>query len=275
VSGVQVDERPVSRRRRALASSWFPVAAFASVALVLYGIVALESVVDLWNGPERNVATYYHGPNVLEGWLRWDAGWYRSIVDHGYYFVPGRQSSVAFFPAYPLSMRFLSDTFGGDPSAWGVALTLASGLLVAVLFFSWCRRRIGAAAAPTALAVLVLWPYGWYLFGAVYADALFVAAVLAAFTLLERDRVLLAALAGAVATATRPVGAAVVVGLVVRLLERRGALRLPVLDRTRLFGAPRRAGAPAELADPRVDAGRGPVVVDVDRGRPGDPALLV
>jgi hypothetical protein len=252
-----------------------PVALFVATAVVLYAVVAI--VGDWVPQSERsaNVTTYYHGPALLEGWLRWDAGWYRGIVDNGYFFLEGQQSSVAFFPSYPIAMEALADTFGGDPSAWGVAITFAAGLTVAVLFHRWCRERIGAAAAPIAVAVLLLWPYGWYLFGAVYADALFLAAVLLAFTLLERDRVLLAALAGAVATATRPVGAAVVVGLVLRLLERRGALRLPALDRLQWLRGSSRAGAPADLADPAVDAGRGPIVFAWRRLRAADATIFL
>jgi hypothetical protein len=233
---------------------WFPVLLFLAIATVLYAVVAVVGDSVPQSERDANVTTYYDGPEVLEGWLRFDAGWYRSIVDHGYFYEPGQQSSVAFFPAYPYSMELLADAFGGDPSAWGVALTFASGMAVAVLFHSWCRDRLGAAAAPVALAVLLLWPYGWYLFGAVYADALFLAAVLLAFTFLERDRILLAALAGAVATATRPVGAAVLAGLVCRTLERRGALRLPVVDDRR--------------SRPRV-------VFDLGRLRLRDPLILL
>ena len=74
------------------------------------------------------------------------------------------------------------------------------------------------------MLLLLLYPYGYYLYGAVYGDALFLAAALGAFLLLERDHPVLAGLAGAVATAARPVGIAVVVGLVVLALERRRAL---------------------------------------------------
>jgi hypothetical protein len=275
VADISLDAPPRSALARLAASRWLPVVLFLTVAVVLYGVVAIIGDWVPQSDRVANSTTYYHGPSILEGWLRWDAGWYRSIVDHGYFFVHGQQSSVAFFPAYPISMEFLADTVGGDPSAWGVALTFASGLLVAVLFYQWCRDRIGATAAPVALAVMLLWPYGWYLFGAVYADALFLAMVLLAFTFLERDRVLLAALAGAVATSTRPVGAAVLLGLVFRLLERRGALRLPILDRVRLFRADRRAGAPPELADPNVDEERGSIVVEWRRLRPLDPLILL
>ena len=57
----------------------------------------------------------------------------------------------------------------------------------------------------------------------VYADALFIAALLGAFLLLDADHPVLAGLAGAVATAARPIGIVLVIGLAVRALERRGA----------------------------------------------------
>jgi hypothetical protein len=54
---------------------------------------------------------------------------------------------------------------------------------------------------------------------------LFLLATVSAFALLESERPVMAGLAGFVASATRPLGPAVVIGLVVRQLERRGALR--------------------------------------------------
>lgn len=69
-------------------------------------------------------------------------------------------------------------------------------------------------AALTALVVLLVYPYAWFLFGAIYGDALFILAILAAFMLLEHDHPIWAGVAGALATGTRPVGVALVVGLV-------------------------------------------------------------
>jgi hypothetical protein len=78
---------------------------------------------------------------------------------------------------------------------------------------------------PTAVAVLLLYPYAWYLYGAVYSDALFLALALGAFLLVDSDHPVLAGLVGAMATATRLVGVAVAIGLVVRILERPGPRR--------------------------------------------------
>lgn len=199
----------------------------------------------------------YSGPSALEGWVRFDAGWYRSIAEHGYYFRgDDEQSSVAFFPVYALVMRGFHSVFGGDTAAWGIFVTLLAGLAIAVLFYRWCVPRLGEVGARYALAMLLLWPYGWYLFGAVYADALFIALVIAAFSLLEKDRIVLATALGAIATATRPVGLAVVVGLFARELERRGVFSLPRLDRVRVpqltLSAPSTTTAPTRPDRPPV-----------------------
>ncbi|HSH22825.1 MAG TPA: hypothetical protein VK975_02075 [Acidimicrobiales bacterium] len=164
------------------------------------------------------------GGPLVEGWVRWDAGWCMHIVRDGYFYIPGAQSSVAFFPAYPLTVWATARIIDGPVWA-GIAVTWVSGLAVALLFGAWCRARLTTLAARTAVVLLLGFPYAWFLYGSIYADALFLAAVLGSFTLLEHDRPWLAGLAGAVATAARPVGIAVVVGLVVRTLERRGALR--------------------------------------------------
>lgn len=212
-------------------------AIYGGIAVVLFLFVAFFAHADLPLPYRQGVKPAdYSGPSALEGWVRFDAGWYRSIAEDGYYFRgEEEQSSVAFFPVYALVMRAFHSLFGGDTAAWGIFITLLSGLTVAVLFYRWCVARIGELNARFALAALLLWPYGWYLFGAVYADALFIALVIGAFSLLERDRIVLATVLGAIATATRPVGLAVVVGLVARELERQGVFSLPRLDRPSLI----------------------------------------
>lgn len=229
--------------------------AYLAVAVALFALVALFANADLPLPYQQGVKpARYEGPDLFKAWARFDAGWYRSIAEDGYYFRGAvEQSSVAFFPSYPLAMRAVHAVVGGDMAAVGVLLTFLCGLGVAALFASWCRERLDVRSTWFALAALLLWPYAWYLYGAVYADALFLLAVLVAFGALERDRLWLAALAGALASATRPVGLAVAVGLFVRHLERQGIVRFPLLDRT----------------------GRAPVVVEWRLLRPRDATPLL
>jgi hypothetical protein len=76
--------------------------------------------------------------------------------------------------------------------------------------------------------LLVLYPFAFYLYGAVYSDALLLALIVGAFLCLERDALIPATLLGAAATFTRPVAPAVVLGLLVRQLERRRQQGAPI-----------------------------------------------
>jgi hypothetical protein len=219
------DERASGSWRRVVTTVPFPVLVFLAVACGLVIVVwASTAWFDRHPGYPVEQASFA-GSAVLEGWYRFDGGWYRFIADNGYFFNDvTQQSPVAFFPAYPLAIRFV-DVVVRDTILSGILITFACGLGATVLFYNWTRDRLDDATARTAVVVLLLYPYAWYLVGAVYGDALFLVAALGAFVLFERDQPVLAGLAGAVATATRPVGLAVVVGLVVLALERRGGLR--------------------------------------------------
>ncbi|WP_407341726.1 hypothetical protein [Pengzhenrongella phosphoraccumulans] len=158
------------------------------------------------------------GPAWLDGWFQFDAGWYYGIATGGYNYVPGQQSSIAFFPTYPMAVRGLGDLLG-DYQIAGSLIGVGSGAATVLLFGAWVWRRLPRSSALTAVAVMMVYPFSLYLYGAMYADSLFLLTALGAFVLLERRMYWLAGLVGALATAGRPVGIAVAVGLVVRMLE--------------------------------------------------------
>ena len=229
-----------------LTRRWTPVVMYVAIAAIAWVVVGV-SVHFWWHNPAHIAAyppVFPHRP-FLDGWARWDSNWYLQIARDGYsYHGPKVQASVAFFPGYPLAIRAVG-WLTGDEARAAIAVTVACGLGVAVMFYRWCAAKIGARAAAFALAVLLTYPFAFYLFGAVYGDALFIAAVLGAFLLLENDQPALAGLVGIVATAARPVGAAVLVGLVVRVLEREGVLVGSPFARVRDVGArlvPSRSG---------------------------------
>jgi hypothetical protein len=201
--------------------AWQAVAVYLGLAAVLFVVMAVVSPrLPVPSGPR--LAPPFTGPEWLAGWAQWDSGWYYEIASEGYGFVVGQQSSVAFFPAYPLVVRAAA-VLVDDAYVAGIVVTFLCGAGVAALLTVWLRSRLRAAAAWTALLAFLLFPYAFYLYGVVYADALFIAALLGAFLLLDADHPVLAGLAGAVATAARPIGVVLVIGLAVRALERRGA----------------------------------------------------
>ena len=219
---------------RPSAAAWlaFPLAVYGAVFAVLV-VVSWQVVSRFTETPSGVPPVSFRGEWFWDGWVRYDAGWYSIIADQGYSYTPGAQSPVAFFPGYPLMVRALSGVFDNVQLA-GIALTVVCGAAALVAFHVWCRDRLDPAAATTAVLCLALYPYAYYLYGAMYGDALFLLCVLLAFLAFERDHLLLAGLAGAAATATRLVGVAVVVALVVGVLERRRAVTWEKDDRPRL-----------------------------------------
>lgn len=206
------DDMASARPRVGRRFEWVVAGAFTGLVVVLSVVVAFATRYQQRQEPELS------GPAWLDGWFQYDAGWYLGIVRQGYSYVPGQQSSVAFFPAYPMGVRGVSEVLG-DHQVAGQLLSVLSGLVAVVLFARWARRRLPRRSAVLAVAALLLYPYAFFLYGPMYADAFFLLSAVGAFVLLERRWYLAAGVVGAVATAGRPVGVAVAVGLVVRTLE--------------------------------------------------------
>jgi hypothetical protein len=213
--------RPLGDRRSAW---WLPVLLFLGITGVLWAVAGIS----LSHLPYTGTDLRRHpipGAGWLEAWVHFDGFWYGEIAERGYWsFVPSEQGPFAFFPTYPVLMRAGRSLLGSTYVA-GILITVAAGATAAGLFFVWLRERVPLAAAWTALLLFLLYPFAYYLYGAVYADAVFIACVLGSFVLLERDRPVLAGLVGAAATAARPVGAVLVAALAIRVIERRGGWR--------------------------------------------------
>jgi hypothetical protein len=213
--------------------------AYVAIAAVLTAVAALA--VHL---PDAHDTLAFRGRDVVGGWCRFDCGWYVHIVDHGYSYTKGVQSPVAYFPGYPLVARPLARAIDNTPLSL-IVVTWVAGLATLMLFAHWCARRLSRRTAVLAVACFALYPYGWFLYGAGYADALFLAFAIGAFVLLEHDHPLLAGIAGAAAAATRPLGIAVAVGLLLRALERRGGL--PARDAEHTDSLAAKLGIPATV----------------------------
>ncbi len=208
---------------------WFPILVFVGIALVLF--VTVEVSHDHFSAEHEPAAgalpTQGHW---YSGWLQFDAAWYVYIAEHGYdaqqkaAFDSGQQSAIAYFPAYPLTVRAVAAITGYEDGGVAMLTTFSCGLAFALLFWYWCRDRMSRRARRTALVLLLVYPYAWFLYGSGYGDALFLAVTVAAFLFLEHDHPVLAGVAGFVALAARPTGTAVFIGLVAVALEHRGVV---------------------------------------------------
>lgn len=188
-------------------------------------LAALTLLVSLVYRPQTNSGAPLNGPAFLDGWFQRDSGWYWSIAENGYFYHPGQQSSIAFFPSYPLTVRGLGSLIGGDMQLAGAVVAVSAAFGAVLLFAFWARERLAPRSAAVAVALILLYPFSFFLYGPGYGDSLFILTAIGAFLLLDRGHPLLAALVGVAATAGRPVGLAVTAGLAMRALELLAARR--------------------------------------------------
>lgn len=191
----------------------------AGAAAALLCILAAWTTTELRH-PEGHGAARAELPShqLVQALVQYDSGWYGEISDKGYWRVPpNTQSPTAFFPLYPMLM-YGGELLGLHRFVAGVLITLLCGLGALLLFAKWATL-LKPAHARSAVLLLALYPFSIYLYGVVYADALFLVLAVGAFYALERRNLALATVLGMLATATRPVAPAMVVGLVVRNAE--------------------------------------------------------
>lgn len=188
--------------------------------------ITLATIGSLLYPPK--VALPPDAPDVapLEAMIRWDAGWYGAIATDGYWYTPGQQSPVAFFPLYPLAIRAVA-FIGVNKWLAASLISLLCALAGITLFARWARQ-VSPTNAVAAVALLTLYPFAEYLYGVVYSDAMFLLFAVGAFMSLEKGKPWLAAILGAFATGCRPVAPAIVLGLLARSIELRRKSGLPI-----------------------------------------------
>lgn len=160
-----------------------------------------------------------HADLVFDALTQKDAQWFLHIAASGY----DSSQAPAFFPLFPLLVGGLGRVLGSYLVA-GTLLSLVAGAVGAVLVAHVARVALGERLARDSVLYLALYPVS-FVFTSVYSEGLFLALSAGAFAAALRRRSLLAGVLAAFAVATRLVGLALVVPLVLLLWPRDRSLR--------------------------------------------------
>jgi hypothetical protein len=150
-----------------------------------------------------------------DAFARYDAGWYHGIASQGYVFGAGGRNNLAFFPVYPLLMRAGGWLLGGRQQDFYFAGIVVSWLAFAgamVMLYRLALLDLPRNAALRATIYAAVFPFA-YFFGMVYSESLFLLALVTTAYGLRTRRWPLAAVAGAIMTATRVTGVMAMPGL--------------------------------------------------------------
>ncbi len=155
-------------------------------------------------------------PNLFTMWSNFDGRHFLSIASGGYSSASAHRL-FNFFPLYPLLITKLN--FLADPLITG--LILSHLFLALALYFLY--KLIGAdfseKIARTSIILLLFFPASFF-FGSVYAESLLLLLSVTCFYALRKDRLLLAVILAALASATRFVGILLWFAIIIELWEK-------------------------------------------------------
>lgn len=164
---------------------------------------------------------------LLNMWGPWDTGWYLSIAKDGYSSdSPFNEAgevvyrNYAFFPAYPMLVKWLSKPFGED-NLFVIGLLFSNLLAVAAfwLVFLICRRLFDKEGIARNVIILLSFFPNSFIFSSFYTESLFMF-LLAAWLLSALHRHWwLAAACGALLSATRVNGFTVALPVVILIIQ--------------------------------------------------------
>ncbi|MGF1989354.1 MAG: mannosyltransferase family protein [Nostoc sp. ZfuVER08] len=150
----------------------------------------------------------------------WDSIHYRAIATSGYEFVDdGNQHNLAFFPLFPLSLWVLMKL--------GLRFELAGILVNNLAFFAalyclyfWIKEHYGNSAAHWVSAVVCCYPSSMFT-TVIYTEGLYLFLSTAALRAFDDKQYRWTAFWGAMATATRPTGMALIPALAIAAWKER------------------------------------------------------
>lgn len=169
---------------------------------------------DFLGGGMQN---YLKAPH-LWSWVNFDGEHYLRIAREGY-----GQFSYFFFPVYPLLMRFATWGFKGGLVGYilsGLLISHISLLIGLIGLVRLIRMDYKRKTAFFAVSLLLFFPTSFY-FGSFYTESLFFALVVWSFYFARTKRWIMAGVLGAILTATRVVGLALLPALLVEVWEQK------------------------------------------------------
>jgi hypothetical protein len=140
--------------------------------------------------PDAQLPMFGDLPRYLRPFLTWDTNHYILLAVEGY---GVNDFSNAFYPLYPLAIRYLSPLFLGNSLAAAWVISNAVSLLIPIYMYRVANLFWPAAQSRKVVLVLLAFPTAFFL-SVAYAEAICLALCLAAFYYLLTKQVWTASL---------------------------------------------------------------------------------
>jgi hypothetical protein len=144
---------------------------------------------------------------------RWDSKWWLRAAQFGWpTHLPVHDghvagSTVAFFPLFPLSVRWFADLTGASELTAGIVVTTVTGATAMAAAWALVRHYADRPTADRATLLLALFP-GSFVLSMVYSEGFAITFLALGMLALLQRRWVVAGLLGLLATATTPIALA-------------------------------------------------------------------
>lgn len=155
----------------------------------------------------------YNLPSWISSLANFDGLHYINIARSGY-----AQFEQAFFPFYPILIKYLSPVFSNNQLLTGLIISNVAFLIGLVLLYKYLLLiRATTRVAPTIL-LLLAFPTSFF-FGAVYTEGLFFLLLVSTLYFLKKENYLLVFVFAFLASTTRLIGVFLIIPIVFHLLS--------------------------------------------------------
>lgn len=188
------------------------------------GVRAAQRVVDVRKDIENGIFDEIEpsaGSTISNVLTSWDGRWYLEIIRFGYPdSIPADitynqiEARAAFFPVYPWLVRVIDFVLPGGDTFAALFTNFVLGAISVVLVGLLARRLFSNAVAARSMTLYTVFP-GSFVLSFAYAEATFIVVAALCLLFLIEERWILAGIAAAIGTGTRPNGVALIAACVV------------------------------------------------------------
>lgn len=188
-------------------------------------VIARVNVIETW--PE-DINQF----DLLRYSVRWDSGWYLTIAREGYEHVPDGQSSIAFFPMFPFSIRFMDQILPGSDILAGLILVHIALFAALIYIYKLAQIDYPEIVAWRAIFFTLAFPAAFF-FSALYTESYLLLGFAGTLYHARRGQWLLAGAFGIFTSLTKLIGIVLIIPVGLELIKQ-GRLR-PVRENLRAW----------------------------------------
>jgi len=173
-----------------------PLGIFAASRLLIFAVYPLARLLP---GGSHAFGRYFEF---------WDGNWYVQTAIQGYppqLARPPQGSNHAFFPLYPLLIRFFHNLTGASYQNVGLVINLIGAAAGMMVIWALVERLLGAGAATRSVILLSFFPWA-FIFSFDYSEGLLLALSAICLLALVEEQWVIAGVAALLAGAERPDG---------------------------------------------------------------------